>query len=220
MSWTGITARAFGMPWALVWLLAGVLTVSGCASSPPSSFYTLTPVPAADGRGAISGGGLGLGLGPVTFPTFLDRPQIVVRDAGNRLGLDEFHRWGGTLQDDFLRVWSENLAYLLGTSRIVIFPSEVRYPLDFRITADVLAFERGAAGDAVLKVRWAVLDPYLEQALAVYETAYRQPLAEPADEGALVAAMSATLASFSQDVADAVQRLPKPVQPPKPGPLY
>jgi uncharacterized lipoprotein YmbA len=209
-------ARSVTPTVALLW----ALILAGCASSPPSSFYTLTPLPAASGQGAISGGGLGIGLGPVTFPTFLDRPQIVVRDSGNRLDLDEYHRWGGTLQDDFLRVWSENLAYLVGTSRIVIFPSEVRYPLDFRVTADVLAFERGAAGDAVLKVRWAVLDPYLEQAQAVYETAYRQPLAAPGDEGALVAAMSATLASFSQDVADALQRLPRPEQPPKPGPLY
>jgi uncharacterized lipoprotein YmbA len=200
-------------------LVAGTLGLAGCATSPPSSFYTLSPLPAADGRGSLSGGGMGVGLGPVTFPAFLDRPQIVSRDAGNRLAVDEFHRWGGTLQDDFLRVWSENLAYLLDTSRVVVFPSEVRYPLDFRVTADVLTFERTPGDDAVLKVRWAVLDPYLEQALAVRETAYRQALAQPADEGALVAAMSATLAAFSQDVADALRGIPKPVQRPESSPL-
>jgi len=196
------------------------LGLLGCASSPPSSFYTLSPLPSAEGRGTLNGGAVGIGLGPVTFPAFLDRPQIVSRDPGNRLALDEFHRWGGTLQDDFLRVWSENLSHLVGTSRIVIFPSEVRYPLDFRITADVLAFEGTPAGEALLKVRWAVLDPYLEQALSVHENAYRQPLAEPVDESALIAALSAALANFSQDVADVVQRLPKPVQPPRPAPLY
>ena len=204
------------------WLLAGIIAsvgLGGCASSPPSSFYTLSPLPAADGRGSLSGGGIGVGLGPVSFPVFLDRPQIVTRDAGNRLAVDEFHRWGGTLQDDFLRVWSENLAYLLDTSRVVVFPSEVRYPLDFRVTADVLTFERTPTDDAVLKVRWAVLDPYLEHALAVHENAYRHPLSQPANEQALVAAMSAALGAFSQDVANVLRALPKPVPPPSSTPI-
>ena len=200
----------------LAWVLGG----AGCASSPPSTFYTLAALPVADGRGAMNGGDIGIGLGPVTFPTFLDRPQIVSRDSNNRLALDEFNRWGGTIQDDFRRVWSENLSQLIGTSRIVIFPSEVRYPLDFRITADVLTFEGTPRGEAVLKVRWAILDPLLEQALAVFENTYRQPLRAPGDQAALIAAMSATLGAFSQDVAAAVRALPKPVPPPRPSPLY
>lgn len=210
--------------------LVGCCLVAGCASSPPARFYALSPLPAAVGRAAPTGGELAIGLGPVSFPAFLDRPQIVTRDPGNRLALDEYHRWAGTLQDDFLRVWGENLSYLIGTSRVVIFPSEVRYPLDFRIAADVLAFEGTPAGEAVLKVRWAVLDPFLEQALAVYEGAYRQPVRgvrapglppdAPPDESALIAAMSAALGEFSEDVAAAVQGLPKPVQAPQPGPLY
>ncbi len=197
------------------WIL--LLVVSGCATTPPSSFYTLTALPGA--RGGVSGGAISVGLGPVTFPTFLDRPQIVSRDANNQITVDEYHRWGGTLQDDFLRVWSENLGYLLETSRIVIFPSEVRYPLDFRVSADVLNFESGN-GEAVLKVRWAVLDPYLEQALAVHENTYRQRSSEPGDEAAMVGAMSATLADFSRDVAAALRSTPKPLPTPKTSPLY
>ena len=150
--------------------------MAGCASTPPSSFYTLSPLPAVAGSQAPTRRrDLAIGLGPVTFPVFLDRPQIVSRDAGNRLAVDEFNRWGGTLQDDFLRVWSENLAHLLGTSRILIFPSEIRYPLDFRIAADVLAFEGTPDGQAVLKVRWAVLDPISNRCWPCARTRYRQP---------------------------------------------
>lgn len=199
--------------------LAVVLAVGGCAGSPPAAFYSLRPLPGADARGATTGGAIAIGLGPVTFPGFLDRPQIVSRDGTNGLTVDEFNRWGGTLQDDFLRVWSENLGYLLGTSRIVIFPSEVRYPLDVRIAADVLSFEGTSAGEAVLKVRWAVLDPRLEQALAVREGAYRRGLRPPADHAALIAAMSAALGAFSEDVAAVVRGLPKPVSPPGASPL-
>ena len=205
---------------SLCWWLAWVLAVAGCAGSPPSNFFTLRPLPAADGHAAVTGGTLGIGLGPVTFPGFLDRPQIVSRDGNNRLTLDEFNRWGGTLQDDFLRVWSENLAYLVGTSRVLIFPTEVRFPLDFRITADVLTFEGTPAGEAVLKVRWAVLDPRLEQTLAARETSYRQPLRPPADQAALIGAMSAALGAFSEDVAAVLRGLPKPTAPPAVPPLY
>lgn len=231
------------------WLVLAPLLLSllsACASSPPSRFYTLTPLPESQGQDAeIIGGKLAVGIGPVVFPQFLDRPQLVVRDGTNRLDLEEFNRWGGSLQDDFLRVWGENLSYLLNTSRILIFPSESRMPLDFRITAEVVSFEARQAGDAVLKVRWAVMDPRLEQALASRDDLYRCPVkpiptltggrpeSEPQsnpivlltpesgfDSEAVVAAMSHCLGRFSRDVAEVVKGLPKPAPPPPDQPLY
>jgi uncharacterized lipoprotein YmbA len=211
------------------WLISGVLTmmIAGCASSPPSSFFTLSPIPESERQSSdISGGTLSIGIGPVVFPQFLDRPQLVVRDGSNRLTLEEFNRWGGTVQDDFLRVWGENLAYLLDTSRIVIFPSESRMPLDFRITAEVVSFEGRPDGEAVLKARWAVMDERLQRSLASREDVYRCPIAAtespaPANLGAdgelsaqrseaVVAAMSDCLARFSRDVASVVRALPIP----------
>lgn len=217
----------------LLLLLVGLL--SACASSPPSRFYVLTPLPEADGRNSdISGGDLAIGIGPVVFPQFLDRPQLVVRDGYNRLDLEEFNRWGGTLQDDFLRVWGQNLSHLLNTSRIMIFPSESRAPLDFRITAEVASFEGRQGGEAVLNVRWAVMDPRLEQTLASRDDLYRCPIRPlPAvaggdqaqsvqlpeiiagqDSEAIVAAMSRCLGRFSRDVAEVLKSLPKPRPPP------
>lgn len=210
--------------------LSGLL-VAGCASSPPSTFYVLTPIPeAADRGGDISGGGVSVGIGPVVFPQFLDRPQLVTRDGTNRLDVDEYNRWGGAVQDDFLRVWGENLAHLLGTSRIIVFPSETRMPIDFRITAEVVSFEGTPAREALLKVRWAVMDPYLERAMAVREDVYRCPVraapttaaaTKAGDKGvgsalrseAVVAAMSHCLGEFSRDVASVVDALPKPPPP-------
>lgn len=139
------------------------------------------------------------------------------------------------MQDDFLRVWGENLAHLLGTSRISAFPTETRVPLDFRITAEVLSFEGVPGGDAVLKVRWALLDSYLERSLAVRENFYRCPvkIGAPAASGktlsgkadqqaaaaaqseAVVAAMSLCLGEFSRDVAQVIRTMP-PAPPPQP----
>ena len=217
-------ARRGLLPSALNLALALALTLTqgltGCATSPPSSFYTLTAIPGSAAPPVPKGGGLGLGVGPVTFPAFLDRPQIVSRDGTNRLALDEFHRWGGSIQDDFLRVWSENLATLLGTSRVLVFPAEVRYPVDFRVSAQVLSFEGDAGGqagsEAVLKVRWTILDGLREQVVAVEESSYRSRLNPPGGQEALVAAMSDTLGAFSRDVAERLRRLPRPVPLPVP----
>jgi uncharacterized lipoprotein YmbA len=231
-----------------LWLIfaSALALLSACASSPPSRFYTLTPLPETQGRGGdISGGNLAVGIGPVVFPQFLDRPQLVVRDGSNRLDLEEFNRWGGSLQDDFLRVWGENLGYLLNTSRILIFPSESRMPLDFRITAEVVSFEAHQGGDAVLKVRWAVMDPRLEQSLASRDDLYRCPVrpaltatgspsqsqtqANPLslvgaetgqDSEAVVAAMSRCLGRFSRDVAEVIRGLPRPAPPAPDQPRY
>ncbi len=218
-------------------ILLLLVLLSACATSPSSRFYVLTPLPEADGRNSdIRGGNLSIGIGPVVFPQFLDRPQLVVRDGSNRLELEEFNRWGGTLQDDFLRVWGENLGYLLDTSRILIFPSESRAPIDFRITAEVVNFEGRPGGDAILKVRWAVMSPRLEQTLASRDDLYRCPIQPvPAaasgtqapsgglmamdtgqDSEAIVAAMSQCLGRFSRDVAEVLKALPKPVPPPSP----
>jgi len=78
------------------------------------------------------------GIGPVSFPAFLDRPQLVTRGVPTELWMDELNRWVGSLQDDFPRVPGENLGYLLGTSRILTETADVRYPVDFRVAVDFL----------------------------------------------------------------------------------
>lgn len=191
---------------------AGLLTLAvllgvGCATTPPATFYTLRALTdGSEAPGGIKGGSLAIGVGPIEFPDYLDRPQLVSRAGAHRLSVDELHRWGGSLPEDFLRVLSENLAQLLGTSRIVLLPGEARFPLDYQLIAEVLAFEADEGGAAVLRVRWAVLDPEQGGALRVRETSHRQPLAgsEPEDR---VRGLSEALAAFSREVAAELQSL-------------
>jgi len=183
-----------------------ILLGAGCASSPPPRFYTLVPLPEAQTRAAaLTAGVLAIGLGPVRFPGFLERPQLVARVRDTELALDEFERWGGRVEDDFVRVWSENLAHLLDNSQIFVFPSELRTPLAYRVVVEVLRFET-AADTAWLKARWMVLDGATGTVLAVREDTYRQPVTAPGDAAARVAALSATLAEFSRAVADTLRQ--------------
>lgn len=196
---------------AVMTVLVPLALLGGCASSPSSSFYTLTPmVEGPAGELDLRGGPLALGLGPVSFPRFLDRPQVVRRQGSNQLAVDEFHRWGGSLEDDFLRVLAENLARLLQTSRVLVFPSELRLQLDFRVIAEVIAFETGPQDQALLKVRWAVLNPVSQEVLSMHEASYRQAMPANASVGQQIAALSEALADFSRDLAGQLAQLPRP----------
>ena len=70
---------------------------TGCASTPQSHFYTLSPAskPAAAAAASYS-----ISVGPVTVPAAVDRPQIVVRVGPNQVDIDEFNRWASPLQSD------------------------------------------------------------------------------------------------------------------------
>jgi len=198
---------------SMVWLVTVLIGIAGCSTTPPSSFYTLTPLAEAEQRQtALTETGMTVGVGPVVFPDFLDRPQIVSRTDGNQLALDEFHRWGGSLQEDFLRTFGENLAHLLGTAQILVYPAEVRFPVQFRVIGNVLRFDGSADGQGTLKVRWAVVDPYSERPLAVRESIYHNRITGEG-RGALVAALSASLGDFSREVAETLRQLPKPPPP-------
>ncbi len=189
-------------------LLAGPALIAGCASSPASSFYILSPLPEAKVRqGTLVEGKISLGIGPIALPDYMDRPQMVSGVGAQRIEVDEYQRWGGSLRADIANTLGENLAHLLGTSRVVIMPAEVKLPVQYRLVVNILRFDADNQGQALLKVRWAIIDPNAEVALAMRESAYRQAF-DQGDQDAQVAALSATLGDFSREVADTIRGLP------------
>ena len=199
----GLGVFKIGLP------LAGLAWLAGCASSPASNFYILSPLPEAKARQeTLVEGEVSLGIGPVTLPDYMDRPQMVSGIVGaGRIEVDEYQRWGGSLRADIVNTLGENLAHLLGTSRVVILPAEVKLPVQYRLVVDILRFEADRDGQALLKARWALIDPSAEVALAMRESSFRQPFAK-ADPDAQVAALSATLGDLSREVAETIRGLP------------
>ena len=115
------------------------LMLAGCATSSPSRFYLLTPVDAVDQGPALEH--LVLGVGPVRLAAYLERPQIVGRASANRLNVEEFERWGGTLEANVTRVVAENLSRSLGTESVVTYPWERALAPDYQVAIDVREFE-------------------------------------------------------------------------------
>ena len=192
--------------------LCGValLGLSGClGSSPPTQFYLLPSL--TGGAGSPASGGqrdLTLGVGPVTVPPYLDRPQIVTRTSRAKLALAAFDQWAGPLADTLARVLADDLALVIPTERVVLYPWPRTMDPDYQVTVEVLQFDRGPGGEVVLVARWSLLDrDGKERAM---RTARLSQAAGGTDYEATVTAMGRALEALARDMA---ATLPTTAQP-------
>jgi uncharacterized lipoprotein YmbA len=190
---------------ALAALLAGAALAAGCARGPETRYYRLAAVGT---QGALPARPeLGLAVGPIEFPRYLDRPEIVTRDGAQRLVLADGQRWAGSLRDDFSRALADELGRRLGTARVALYPSEPRFRLDYRVLVDVLAFE-GVPGEAVaLRARWVVASGADGRALLAEESRIEEPVAS-AEYADLVSAHAAALGRLAGAIAGGIATLP------------
>ena len=177
------------------------------APTPPPEFYTLSSASgAAAGAAIASRPELGLAVGPLELPRYLDRPRSSRATAAHRLVVADAHRWGGSLRSDILRVVADDLGRLLGTARVAIYPAEPRFPAGYRVLLDIREFE-GVPGDKVaLRVRWTIAAMPDGRAVVVEESRIEQPVASASYED-LVAAESAALGTVTRQIAERVAEM-------------
>ena len=191
----------------LVGLAATLVWLGGClgGTSASPTFYTLTSVEVPAPAQAQTG--LALGVGPVTLPAYLDHPQLVTRTGQDALNLAEFDRWAEPLKAGVPRVLGDNLAALLGTSRVSLFPWMKSQAVRYQIAVDLTRFEGVAGGTVVLGARWRVLGSDGAELLVKQTTITEATGAAGSD--ALVAAMNRALGALSRDLAAALRELPR-----------
>lgn len=195
-------------------VLAVSIFLAGCAGLSPrpdrSRFYTLAPIAGAASESARVANpdraGFSLGLGPIEFPGYLDRPQVATRRAANRLDFSENDRWAEPLAESFTSVLAENLSTLLKTDRISIYPWGGSARPDYQIKLNVSRFETMADQQAELVARWEVLDGRSRKSLYAAQSRFSRPAASQSTEAA-VAALSEVLGDLSRDIAQALLSL-------------
>lgn len=176
----------------LILLIASLL--ASC-SQPNKSFYMLTasgPVP--------SGGGVGIGVGPVSLAEYIDRPNLVTQEAPNQLAVAEDHRWAGDLSAGISRVVAANLGRDLKSGNVRTYPwlrdEEIRY----QVTLDVRQLHSESDGFAVIEAGWRVYS-LPERTLKASKTfTDREPL-ETDGYNASVAAQSRLIGRLSDTIA-------------------
>lgn len=185
---------------AWLWACAG--------TSPPTRYYLLNPIalPANGLEEESAQSMLSIGIGPVTLPAYLDRPQIVTRRSTNQLRLADFDRWGESLQPMVTRVLRENLIALLPTENVAEFPFPSNAAFEYQITAEILRFDAVDARQAILAVRWSILRFEDRQRLHSQEAGYTRPVDGPAYSD-IVRSLNLVVEDFSRDVATVLKEV-------------
>jgi len=193
------------------WLLLCMfmcISVMGCQkNTPPVSFYALTPMTTSD----VSPGGqqtlkdVSIGIGPITFPQTLQRPQIVTRLSPNRLELSEFHRWGGDLKQDFLNIMVQNISMIMGSNQVFKYPWSPSFEPKYRVTLDVNQFDGRLGESVVLNSIWEIKQgkPGKEKT-EIKRSIIEQPVSGD-DYNALVEAKSKALKTLSIEITDKIR---------------
>src|SRR5215475_13402832 len=200
-------------PRVLVLCGVALLGLSGClGSTPPTQFYLVPSLTSSDTAPPASAGqrDLTLGVGPVTVPPYLDRPQLVTRTSRAKLALADFDQWAGPLPDTIARVLAGNLSLLIPTERVVLHPWPRTIDPDYQVTVEVLQFDRGPGGEVVLAARWSLLDR--DGKALVLRTARLSQAAGGADYEATVTAMGRTLEALARDMAATLRSMAQPAR--------
>jgi hypothetical protein len=176
--------------------------VAGCGVTKPSRYYLLTPaeeqIPAAMRTAPPA-----VGIGPVAFPAYLDRPEIVLRTGGNELNYAGSDRWAEPLKTAFNRTLAENLSIMLPTDRTVIHPWPRSIVLDYQVIIDVTRFDADAGGKVILTAGWELVRSSDSTVMQRSKETYTEA-AGSTDYPEIVAAQSRAVERLSMDIAAAI----------------
>jgi uncharacterized lipoprotein YmbA len=178
------------------------ITLCGCASSPPSQFFTLSAA-AAPGATPVARTGYGIVVGPATVPESVDRPQLVLRLSENRVTIVEQARWAEPLASSIPEVIARNLAQSLNSSRVMAYPQNPEN-FDCQVLLEVLRFDSVLDDAATVEVAWT-LRPSNGGEPRFGRTLVREPVSAAGYE-ALVAAHSRALRAVSAEIAATIRR--------------
>jgi uncharacterized lipoprotein YmbA len=188
----------------------GLLFVLGCASSPPTRFYTLSSLQegGSERREFASDQSPVIIVGPIKFSEYLDRTEIVTRSSSNKITLSDFDVWAGSLAEDFSRVLAENLSVLLSTERVIVYPGPRPSSVDYQIVVNVTRFDGPLGGEVSLIARWTILEGKEKKLVFARKSAIIEPSGGSGYE-AMVAAHSRALEKLSREIAETIKTVSK-----------
>ena len=176
------------------------LLTSACGFSKPSTFYVLdsNDIPEQNIMLGDTDKML-IGIEPVFLPTYLDKPQIIIRQPDSvTLTASEFNRWAELLSDVFPRVLGDAISKNMG------YPAAKQINLNrdlfpYRLYVEVLRFDAAFEKEALLDTWWTIMT---NSGNVVYRT--RSVLIEPTgdDYDSVVQSEQKLLQKLGQVIAE------------------
>jgi len=197
-------AKASRFAWLI--LTVGVLALAGCLSvADPTKYYVLSPTSPRDPTRTSSASSVAVGVGPVLIPGYLDRVQIVTRDANDEVAVAMYDRWAEPLESGIAQVLADNLGAHVGSERIAVFPwrGGVARVLDYQVVVVVLRFEGWPGRQATLDARWRLVGKDGNE-LALKRSTINEPVAGQGYQ-ALVQGMNRLLSSLAREIASEIR---------------
>jgi len=191
---------------AVLSLCIAALTLIGCGTSAPVQYYALDTVeqniqfPAANK--------LTVSVGPVQVAEYLNRPHIVTRGESVRINIAEYDRWLEPLSKSFQRTVANNLAALLGSDQVFVFPAQIELGTGYTLPAKVTRFDTDSAGLATLEIQWLIKNSDKKVVVPGRRSRYTSQASDPHDYQSIVTALSQLIGAFSQDAGAALAKLP------------
>ena len=161
---------------------------------------------AESGLGAPAAGNnrVSIVIAPVDLPEHLNRPQIVTRQNGHQVKVDEFNRWAEPLEEHVTAVLAENLSLLLGTEGIIISNRYKQIDADYHLSVQCIRFDGWPGKEAVMDCRWNLGSGDVPTGL--YPERFRA--VRPLEGGGytdLVTSMSLMLKDLSREIAKEIK---------------
>jgi uncharacterized protein len=195
--------------------LAFMLALGGCSVLAPQKdttrFFVLMPV--QDGAAPSPAAGaasraLVIGLGPITIPAYLNRPEVVTRISESELKVSDSDRWGEQLDTNVARVLASDLAGRLGTQEVLNYPWRVNAPIDYAVSVAFQRFERTAGGHVVIQANWTIRNGKELKNMRTGSTSIDEPSGP--DNASASEALSRGLAQVCRDIAQIIANHPIP----------
>ena len=143
--------------------------------------------------------GRAVGLGPVSFPRHLERPQIVTRTGTSSLSFDANQRWAGGFESNVVRVLAGDLVQRIGVP-VVTDPASTPLPVVYQVAVAIEEFEGRPGGELVLRARFVVRERGGEERVWS-DLATVRLIVEGRDLGSLVSAHDAAVGGLADAIA-------------------
>lgn len=192
-------------------VLVFAILLGGCSFLAPqkeeSRFFVLTPARSTAATPVVGAPrDLSIGLGPVTFPDYLKRPEVVTRLSQNQVELSEVNRWAEPLDSNFQQVLGQDLSQQLQTQRLVMFPWYTNRKIDYQVEVQVDRFDNDSTGQSDLDARWMIKDGKSGEELFATATNLSTTISSN-DDAAGSVALSHNINQLSRQIADRIASL-------------
>ena len=131
-------------------LLAAAILFAACST--PEQYYRLTAPAVPDTRAT----GLPTGIGPVTIPAYIDRPELVFESESGQLQVPEGHRWSGPIKDEITRVLTAGIQAQKNRTPVFAYPWPPGTELARHIPITITEFTARSGTGVMLSATWEI----------------------------------------------------------------